>query len=98
MRRSISSTQLAVRLRAGLREAGMEPFTPDELMNPVLTAARPPSEVDSAQIVKYLLDDYHIHISGGLGHLKKDTFRIGHMSPVLTSVDIDRIVNALKAF
>jgi alanine-glyoxylate transaminase/serine-glyoxylate transaminase/serine-pyruvate transaminase len=33
---------LAVQLRKGLREAGMEPFTPDELMNPVLTAARPP--------------------------------------------------------
>ncbi len=90
--------QLAIHLRNGLREAGMEPFTPDDLMNPVLTAARPPKGVDSAQIVKYLLDEHHIHISGGLGHLKKDTFRIGHMSPVLTPEDIERVVDALKAF
>ena len=89
---------LAIQLRKGLREAGMEPLTPDELLNPVLTAARPPKGVDSAQIVKYLLDAHHIHISGGLGHLKKEVFRIGHMSPVLTPKDIDRIVNALKAF
>lgn len=89
---------LAVQLRQGLREAGMEPFTPDEIMNPVLTAARPPEGVGSDQIVKYLLDEHRIQISGGLGELKKKIFRIGHMSPVVTSEDISILVDALKAF
>ncbi len=89
---------LAMQLRKGLREAGMEPFTPDELMNPVLTAARPPQGVESGQVVRYLLDSYHIQISGGLGHLKKEVFRIGHMSPVLEAEDIEILVGALKAF
>ncbi len=40
---------LAIRLRSGLREAGMQPFTPDEALNPVLTAAYPPDGVDSAE-------------------------------------------------
>lgn len=89
---------LAVQLRQGLREAGMEPFTPDDLLNPVLTAARPPAGIESTRVVKYLLDEHHIQISGGLGHLKKEIFRIGHMSPVVTSGDIDRITDALKSF
>jgi alanine-glyoxylate transaminase/serine-glyoxylate transaminase/serine-pyruvate transaminase len=89
---------LALQLRKGLREAGMEPFTPDILMNPVLTAVRPPKGVESGQVVRYLLDKHRIQISGGLGHLKKEVFRIGHMSPVLKPEDIENLVGALKAF
>jgi len=96
--RAMRFRDLAVQLRRGLREAGMEPFTPDALMNPVLTAARPPAGVESGKIVKYLLDEHRIQISGGLGHLKKEIFRIGHMSPVMTSEDINRIVDALMHF
>jgi alanine-glyoxylate transaminase/serine-glyoxylate transaminase/serine-pyruvate transaminase len=89
---------LALQLRRGLREAGMEPFTPDKMLNPVLTAARPPAGVESGRVVKYLLDEHRIQVSGGLGNLKKEIFRIGHMSPVLIPQDIDRLVEALKAF
>ena len=89
---------LALRLRAGLREAGMQPFTPDEALNPVLTAAYPPEGIDSAKVVDYLLNEHHIQISGGLGALKPKIFRIGHMSPVVTDKDMDALVSALKQF
>lgn len=89
---------MAIQLRKGLREAGMEPLTPDELLNPVLTAARSPQGIDSAKVVKYLLDEHNIQVSGGLGDLKGKIFRIGHMSPVLTPEDIDILINALKQF
>lgn len=89
---------LALQLRKGLREAGMEPYTPDELLNPVLTAAWSPEGVDSGQVVKYLLEEHKIQISGGLGELKGKVFRVGHMSPVITSEDIDILVRALKEF
>lgn len=89
---------LAMRLRHGLREAGMPPFTPDEALNPVLTAAFPPKGIESGVIVDYLLKEHRIQISGGLGHLKPKIFRIGHMSPVITDIDMDHLVEALMAF
>jgi alanine-glyoxylate transaminase/serine-glyoxylate transaminase/serine-pyruvate transaminase len=89
---------LAMRLRSGLEAAGMPPFTPEEAINPVLTAAYPPAGIDSGAIVNYLLKEHQIQISGGLGHLKPKIFRIGHMSPIITDDDMDRLINALKAF
>ena len=89
---------LAMRLRNGLREAGMPPFTPDEALNPVLTAAYPPSGIDSGEIVNYLLKEHQIQISGGLGHLKPKIFRIGNMSPVISDEDMDNLIEALKRF
>lgn len=89
---------LALQLRKGLWEAGMPPFTPDEEMNPVLTAAFSPEGIDSRAIVDYLLKEDNIQISGGLGHLKNRVFRIGHMSPVISEEDIKKLIDALKAF
>jgi len=89
---------LAMRLRNGMRESGLIPFTPDAELNPVLTAAYTPKGVDSGQILDYLLKNHHIQISSGLGDLKPSTIRVGHMSPILENEDIDRLVNALKKF
>ncbi len=89
---------LALQLRAGLREAGMPPFTPENALNPVLTAAYPPEGIDSAKVVDYLLNEHNIQISGGLGVLKPKIFRIGHMSPVITGKDMDILISALKQF
>jgi alanine-glyoxylate transaminase/serine-glyoxylate transaminase/serine-pyruvate transaminase len=90
--------KLALQLRTGLREAGMPPYTSDEILNPVLTAAYPPEGVDSAKVVDYLLNEHHIQISSGLGALKSRIFRIGHMSPVITEEDIQALISALKQF
>ncbi len=89
---------IAIQLRQGLREAGMQPFTTDDNLNPVLTAAYPPVGNESSDVVEYLLNRHQIQISGGLGDLKKKIFRIGHMSPVLSEDDITRLVMALKQF
>ncbi len=90
--------QFALQLREGLREIHMPPFTPDEEMSPVLTAAYPPQGVSSPKIVEYLLNEHGIQISAGLGALHDSIFRIGHMSPVLTSADIDQLIQALREF
>jgi len=90
--------EMALTLRQGLREAGMEPFTPDDELNPVLTAAFSPEGRESGEIVQYLLEEHNIQISGGLGSLRPVIFRIGHMSPVLTMEDIETLVTALKKF
>lgn len=89
---------LALQLREGLRALGMEPFTPDVEMNPVLTAAYTPKDVNSADVIAYLKEEHSIHISSGLGDLKPKLVRIGHMSPVLTEADIQYVLDALKKY
>ncbi|HEX9012701.1 MAG TPA: alanine--glyoxylate aminotransferase family protein, partial [Anaerolineaceae bacterium] len=89
---------LALRLRGGLRQAGMQPYTPDECLAPVLTAAYGPDGVPTGQIVAYLASHNHIRIAGGLGRLKDRIFRIGHMSPTTTEEDIDAVVQGLEQF
>ncbi len=91
-------TKLALQLRKGMREAGLEPYTPDEGLNPVLTAAWTPEGVNSADFLKFLLNEYRIQISTGLGDLKPKMVRVGHMTPVVTSDDIAYLVDAMKAF
>ncbi|MDO9546175.1 MAG: alanine--glyoxylate aminotransferase family protein [Pelolinea sp.] len=90
--------RLALSLRKGLHELELKPFTPDEELNPVLTAAYSPAGVDSGEIVTYLNEAHHIQISGGLGFLKPKIFRVGHMSPVINLKDIQNLLSALKDF
>jgi alanine-glyoxylate transaminase/serine-glyoxylate transaminase/serine-pyruvate transaminase len=103
MREGIEARQkrylnLALRLRTGIRRMGMTPFTPDEMMAPVITAAKGPKGIPTGLIVEYMSDVHHIKIAGGLGVLKDKIFRIGHMSPSVSETDIDEVINALEAF
>ncbi len=89
---------LALRLREGLRRVGFQPYTPDTLMAPVLTAAYGPEGVPTGKIVSYMASEHGIKISGGLGRLEGKIIRIGHMSPTVTEADIDEVVEALGGF
>jgi alanine-glyoxylate transaminase / serine-glyoxylate transaminase / serine-pyruvate transaminase len=89
---------LALRLRTGLRRIGMTPFTADEVLAPVITAANGPEGVATGLIVEYMSAIHHIKIAGGLGALKDKIFRIGHMSPSISEPDIDDVVRALESF
>jgi alanine-glyoxylate transaminase / serine-glyoxylate transaminase / serine-pyruvate transaminase len=89
---------LALRLRRGLRAIGLEPYTPDERLAPVVTAAYGPPGVPTGRLVGYLADAHRIRIAGGMGQLKDVVFRIGHMAPSLTEADIDDLVEKLGAF
>lgn len=89
---------LAMRLRDGLRRIGFEPFTPDKMAAPVLTAAYTPCGEPSGKIVGYMEREHGIKISTGLGMLKEKLIRVGHMSPTLTEADIDEVVDALAGY
>lgn len=90
--------KLAMRLRDGLRKIGMNPYTPDDVMAPVLTAAYGPAGVETSRIVAYLAEEHQIKIAGGLGALKNKIIRIGHMAPTVSEADIDRVLDALSRF
>ncbi len=90
---------LALRLRQGLRQIGMQPYTSDDLMAPVLTAAYGPPGIPTGEIVAYMAEVHHTKIAGGLGDLLKDKIiRIGHMSPSVSETDIDQVLGQLAAF
>jgi alanine-glyoxylate transaminase/serine-glyoxylate transaminase/serine-pyruvate transaminase len=90
---------LALHLRDGLRQIGLQPYTPDTLMAPVLTAAYGPPGVATGEIVSYMAEVHHTKIAGGLGdQLKDKIFRIGHMSPTVGEADIDMLLEQLAAF
>ena len=89
---------LAMRLRDGLRRIGFEPFTPDTMAAPVLTAAFTPCGAPSGKVVAYMEKEHGIKISTGLGILKEKLIRVGHMSPTLQVEDIDEVVGALAGF
>ena len=92
-------TSLAMRLRDGVRKLGLQTFTPDDELSPVLTAIYGPEGVDTGEIVRYLLDEHGIEVSIGLGEdLKGRIFRVGHMSPTVSEEDIDAVLNGLAAF
>jgi len=76
----------------------MPPYTPDEHLAPVVTAALGPPGVPTSQIVDYMARAHHIKIAGGMGALRDQVFRIGHMSPRLTEADIDDVVAKLGRF
>jgi aspartate aminotransferase-like enzyme len=90
--------RLAIRLREGLRRIGFQPYTPDELLAPVLTAACGPAGVPTGRIISYMAREHNTKISGGLGQLENKIIRIGHMSPTVTEADIDEVVAALGKF
>ena len=90
---------LALRLRQGLRRIGMQPYTSDDLMAPVLTAAYGPPGIPTSEIVAYMAEVHHTKIAGGLGDQLKDKIvRIGHMSPSVSETDIDQVLGQLAAF
>lgn len=97
-KRLLRYKKLALRLREGLRQLDMKPFTPDEMMAPVLTAAYGVKGVPTSRIVDFLSENYGIRIAGGLGALKDKIFRIGHMSPAVIEDDIDQVLFALSEF
>jgi aspartate aminotransferase-like enzyme len=65
--------------RAGVKAMGLELFSPDEDRSAVVTAARMPEGMDSADLTLALRDRHGVTIAGGQGELKGAIFRIGHI-------------------
>ena len=65
--------------RAGIKAMGLELFSPDEDRSAVVTAARMPDGMDSAELTLALRERHGVTIAGGQGELKHAIFRIGHI-------------------
>jgi aspartate aminotransferase-like enzyme len=65
--------------RAGIKAMGLELFSPDDDRAAVVTAARMPEGMDSADLTLALRERHGVTIASGQGDLKSAIFRIGHI-------------------
>jgi len=79
--------------RAGIKEMGLELYSPDDDSAAVLTGALTPEGIDAVALRVALRDRHGITIAGGHGELVPRLFRIGHIG----HVGIEELVGALDA-
>jgi aspartate aminotransferase-like enzyme len=79
--------------RAGVKEMGLELFSPDEDRSAVVTTVRIPEGVDAAALLLDLRDRMGVQLIGGQGELKGKVVRIGHIG----YYDVFDITTALGA-
>src|SRR5205823_11560134 len=65
--------------REGMKAMGLELFSPDEDRSAVVTAARMPAGVDSAELVLRIRERTGVQLAGGQGPLQGKIVRIGHI-------------------
>lgn len=80
----------------GLSKLGLELFIPVEHRLASLTTVRVPHGVDDAAVRRRLLHDYDIEISGGLGELAGQIWRIGLMGYSAQRKPVLRLLAALE--
>ncbi len=90
--------EAAATVREGLAPLGFR-LVPDEAYAaPMVSALYVPEGVRPAALQKYLLTEHDMMISGGLGALKGQIVRIGHMGRANAPEAVEALVSAVQAF
>jgi aspartate aminotransferase-like enzyme len=88
--------RVAERVRAGVRELGLELFSDPAVASNTVTAVKVPPGVDGHRLVATLRDEHGVELAGGQGPFAGKIFRVGHLGWV-TEADMDQVVEALRA-
>ncbi|XP_051010331.1 alanine--glyoxylate aminotransferase [Acomys russatus] len=84
-------------LHKRLQELGLQLFVKDpEARLPTITTVTMPAGYSWRDIVSYVLDHFHIEISGGLGPSEEKVLRIGLLGYNATTENVDRVAEALR--
>lgn len=84
-------------LHKRLQEMGLKFFVKDpEIRLPTITTVTVPAGYNWRDIVSYVLDHFHIEISGGLGPTEEKVLRIGLLGYNATTENVDRVAEALR--
>lgn len=81
--------------REALRAMDFHTVALEEDCSETVTCVRPPSEVDAETLQRRLQEDYGILVAGGIGELKGEVLRIGHMGPSANFEDFVSVVEAV---
>jgi alanine-glyoxylate transaminase/serine-glyoxylate transaminase/serine-pyruvate transaminase len=85
-------------LRSELKKREFTMLVEEAWASSAVTAAKPPARVSPDQLVAYLKEKHHIHIAGGLGELKGEIIRIGHMGQAAGEKAVVQLMAALDEF
>jgi alanine-glyoxylate transaminase/serine-glyoxylate transaminase/serine-pyruvate transaminase len=85
-------------VRRELEKRGFAMLVEQAWASSAVTAARPPAGVSSDELVAYLKEKHHIHIAGGIGELKGQIIRLGHMGGSATGKALMQLMAALDEF
>jgi aspartate aminotransferase-like enzyme len=88
--------RVAARIRAGVRELGLELFAAPDVASNTVTAVRAPPGINGNDIVAMVRDEYGVELAGGQGPFAGKIFRVGHLGWVDES-DMDAVLDALRA-
>jgi alanine-glyoxylate transaminase/serine-glyoxylate transaminase/serine-pyruvate transaminase len=85
-------------VRSGLDHLGFEFFTPESCTSPLLTAVRGLPGMDVEDLRRYLVDEWQIMVSGGLGELRGKLFRVGHVGKASSPEYVNRFLEGTEAY
>ena len=83
-------------LHAGLEAMGLTIVADEAVRLPSITAIRSPEGIDEAAVRRYLLGQYDIEVSGGLGALAGKAWRIGLMGQNSTASNVLTFLSAFE--
>jgi len=84
--------------REGFSKMGFSPYVPEAFAAPMVTAFHARPEFTVAEFTKWLLEERHIAISGGLADLAGKIFRIGHLGKASSDEYLTELLDAVKEF
>lgn len=85
-------------LREGMAELGFRLFPAPEVAAPIISAFKRRPDINSADYRDYLLQVHGIMIGGGLGELKTDVIRVGHMGRAKDPANVEALLEATRAY
>ncbi|XP_075717470.1 alanine--glyoxylate aminotransferase [Rhinoderma darwinii] len=87
----------ALRFHKGLEDLGLKLFVKNPALRlPTVTTVSVPEGYDWKEITTYIMKNYSIEITGGLGPSTGKVLRIGLMGYNSTKTNVDRVLNALR--
>lgn len=90
--------EIAAFVRAGLKTMGLSLLVEGEAAASGITVARRPEGMELGDLYTFLREQWGIRIAGGLGPLRGEIFRVGHMGKAASRAYMTMFLDGLRAF
>jgi alanine-glyoxylate transaminase/serine-glyoxylate transaminase/serine-pyruvate transaminase len=90
--------EAAQTVRAGLRRLGFAFFTDEAYTSPLITAVRAKPGMDIEDLRRYLTEEWHLMVAGGLDELHGQIIRIGHIGKASSAEYCALLLEGIEAY
>jgi len=98
-KRWLRHKKIADIVHSELKSMDISPFIKEKsYCLPTVTAAVLPRNLDSEELQRYMKEKYGILIAGGVGPLRKQIFRVGHMAYSAQEYLVNRVLSGIRNF